>query len=108
MQEELKSLADCAKITILAQGDVFTLAKASVLKSRTDKEGSYLLTRPGESQMVDVEFTEISAEGMARRSHLDKQDVNLGQEIAAGRALKALAKKINGNGKAIIRHRFMG
>jgi hypothetical protein len=54
------------------------------------------------------EWVEVSAEGMARRSHLDAQDINLGQEIAAGRAIKALAKKIKGNGKAVIQHRFMG
>ena len=110
MQEYLNELGGTARITILAQGDVFTLAKASVFRFSGVRGEKPILTscKPTNMPVREQDWQEFSAEGMARRSHLDPQDINRGQEIAAGRALKALAKKLKGNGKAIIRHRFMG
>jgi len=106
MQPELQRLGEMATITILAQGDVFTLAKASVYRLKNVRGSAVLLSRV--AQIAGQEWEEVTAEGMARRSHLDTQDINRGQEIAAGRALKALRRKLKGNGKAVIRHRFMG
>ena len=39
---------------------------------------------------------EVEAEGVARRSWKDVPDVRRGVEIATGRAIKALASKLNG------------
>ena len=115
MQENLRELEKAARITILAQGDVFTLAKASVFIIKYPGNRELIMTdNPPLTEGSDVTTIatitsrQVSAEGMARRSHLDKQDLNRGQEIASGRALKALARKLQGNGKAIIHHRFMG
>jgi hypothetical protein len=47
----------------------------------------------------------ILAEGVSRRSILDKFDPELGHSIATGRALKALKKKLL---HEPIRHHFMG
>jgi len=71
--------------SIVYQGGVFTVAR------------------------VEIKFNGqvFSAEGIARRSHLDEPNDNTGQEIASGRALKALAKKFICHKKAI-HHRFMG
>lgn len=48
----------------------------------------------------------FSAEGIARRSYVDDPNENRGQEIASGRALKALAKKVVC--RKSVRNKFMG
>jgi hypothetical protein len=57
---------------------------------------------------VEIKFNGevFAAEGIARRSHLDEPNDNTGQEIASGRALKALAKKVICHKP--VRHKFMG
>jgi len=47
----------------------------------------------------------IEAEGISRRSDLDNSNPVLGQEIARGRALKALSQKLR---HLPIRHPYMG
>jgi len=79
----MKLKPDLAPI-IVYQGHCFTVAKVE----------------------IEIGGSLFSAEGIARRSCLDFQDPNMGQEIASGRALKALAKKVICH--RAIRHRFMG
>ena len=82
--EKLMKLQPDLAPTIVYQGGWFTVAR------------------------VEIKFNGqvFAAEGIARRSHLDEQNDNTGQEIASGRALKALAKKFICHKK--IHHRFMG
>ena len=70
-------------ITIVYEGESFTVAKA----------------------ILQFNGRVFSAEGIARRSHKDLPNGITGQEIASGRALKALVKKFMGKK---IHHRFMG
>jgi hypothetical protein len=83
--EKLMKLQPELAPSIVYQGAVFTVARVSI-------------------KIKDQVFC---AEGIARRSHLDEPDDNTGQEIASGRALKALAKKVICH-KKMIHNRFMG
>lgn len=98
MQYHLREIEKMATIKVLAQGNVFTLVQASVFvgPKRT------FFQEPAPDRRL------IVCEAISRRSHLDMPDCNLGMEIASGRVLKAIAKKVYGNGKTVIRHRFMG
>jgi hypothetical protein len=86
MQKVLEKLMsfDPALLTVY-QGDIFTVVRAA----------------------VTVNGAIFYAEGLARKSHLDSFDAKMGETIAAGRALKALAKKVICR-KKTIHHRFMG
>ena len=57
------------------------------------------------SYHLDDDRPHIIAEGISRRSILDKFDPALGRSIASGRALKALKKKLR---HETIRNHFMG
>jgi hypothetical protein len=72
------------EILIKYEGDIFTVARATV------KIGS----------------STFWSEGIARRSHVDEPNINRAHEIASGRALKALAKKVICHRP--VRHKFMG
>lgn len=98
MQHHLKELEKAATIKVLGQGNVFTLVQADVFVG--PKRSLFQAPAPDRRLIV--------SEAISRRSDLDLPNQTLGLEIAAGRALKALAKKIYGNGKTVIRHRFMG
>lgn len=82
--EKLMKLKPDLAPTIVYQGPVFTVAKAE----------------------ITIDDRLFCAEGISRRSCLDKMNYNMGQEIASGRALKALAKKVIC--RKPVHHRFMG
>lgn len=77
------------QVGIVYRGQIYTVAKAIGL------------VQEGENKA-----REIVAEGIARRSHLDKPNQDMGDLIAIGRAKKALHLKLR-NYKPV-RHRFMG
>lgn len=108
MQEALKDLGKSVKITILAQGEVFTLARASVFLTKLPGEKKHTMNSIPPDDKFKEFCMELFGEGIARKSHLDAQDANLGQQIAIGRAIKSLSRKLQSHGKVVIRHRYMG
>ncbi len=80
--EKLKKMEPV--VTIQFEGEVFTVAKAA----------------------VTVGGNIFWAEGLARRSHVDEPNLLRAHEIASGRALKALAKKVIC--RKPVHHKFMG
>ncbi len=91
MSKKLELLKAHAELSIRYRGDVFTVVCASVDLSNINGNPNHKI---------------INAEGISRRSHLDKQNEALGDEIAAGRAIRALHKKIID--KKPVRHKYMG
>ncbi len=92
MQKEIEKLKSMAKVDVVYRGSVFTVAKAFLE-----------LTTVGEQ---DLKIRRICAEGIARRSCLDPPNSEIGEEIAKGRALRALCKKIGPGNR--IHHHYMG
>jgi hypothetical protein len=72
------------EIIIKYEGDIFTVARAT----------------------VTIGNTIFWSEGIARRAYVDEPNINRAHEIAAGRALKALAKKVIC--RRPVHHQFMG
>lgn len=85
MQSDLESLKQKADIHVDYSGPSFTVAHASL--------------RIGETLFL--------AEGISRKSHLDSYSEIVGEEVAVGRALKALSIKLRKGDRYPIRHRFM-
>jgi hypothetical protein len=78
MQKKLMSLQDSpfVKVTLTHAGNVFTVVEA----------------------VFNDGVRVVKGEGMARRCSRDKMDDDLGQDIAVGRALRALEENMNGKG----------
>jgi hypothetical protein len=87
MQKEIKELAEKSTCKVVWQGEIYTVIHAEY----KNELGRY-----------------FQAEGIARRSYKDPLNQTTGCDIASGRALKALWRKIQGGKKALIHHRFMG
>ena len=87
-----------AMVKVAYEGPVFTVVVAEV--------GKPLLSSEQLPETNVIKYKLCSAEGVARKSYLDKYNRKVALEIASGRALKALATKVLHNEK--IRHRFMG
>jgi hypothetical protein len=87
MQKKLMELRENSKVrvSVTYAGDVFTVAEAFF------SDGSVTVT----------------GEGIARRCSRDKRDDLLGEDIAKGRALRALEEKVNGRGRRRHRRRFV-
>jgi len=91
MQKAIERLQKMDPVILIKyEGSVFTVAQASVVLHSGEPGKEWIAT----------------AEGIARRSHVDEPDLNRAHEIAAGRALKALAKKVIC--RRPIHHKFMG
>lgn len=71
-------------VLMVYEGDIFTVARAE----------------------VTIGNTIFWAEGIARRAYVDSPNIERAHEIAAGRALKALAKKVICHRP--VHNRFMG
>jgi len=77
------------KTSIVYSGDHFTVAVAAAQVMIPDTNGKIRVVR---------------AEGISRRSHLDKPNPDLGKRIATGRAVKALWEKLH---EKNIHHKYM-
>ncbi len=77
------------QVEVVYRGQIYTIAKATGLVPERESKAR-----------------EVVAEGISRRSHLDKPDQQRGDGIAIGRAKKALHLKLR-NHKPV-HHRFMG
>lgn len=86
-EREVQGILRKVKPEVAYQGETFTIAKAMVIIPERNKA--------------------IIAEGVARRSHTQKFDINIGINRACSMAMKSLAKKLRRK-RPIVHHPFMG
>lgn len=89
------------------QGLLDKIEKEGFIKPSFHILYGHIFTVVSVSSQRDDGLMTCRADGVSRRSYLDKPDEEKGVEIARGRALKALLIKIKG-GRISGKHVFMG